>query len=57
MAHSTFCPGGSVMLTSSVASGILWSNGATTQTSTITTPGTYSVTTTGTAVGPRRQQR
>lgn len=47
----TFCPGGSVMLTSSVASGILWSNGATTQSITITTPGTYSVTTTGNCGG------
>ncbi|MEP7267548.1 MAG: ice-binding family protein [Saprospiraceae bacterium] len=42
----TFCPGGSVMLTSSVANGILWSNGAMTQSITITTPGSYSVTNT-----------
>ncbi len=40
---NTFCAGGSTMLTSSSASGNLWSNGATTQSITVTTAGNYSV--------------
>jgi hypothetical protein len=47
----TFCPSGNVILTSSVASGYLWSNGATTQSITVTTAGSYTVTTTGTCGG------
>lgn len=43
---TTFCEGGSVTLTSSAASGNVWSNGTSGQTITISTPGTYSVTTT-----------
>ncbi|MBV6439443.1 MAG: hypothetical protein EPGJADBJ_01083 [Saprospiraceae bacterium] len=39
-----FCQGGSVMLTSSAASSYLWSNGATTQSITVSTAGQYSVT-------------
>ncbi len=41
------CLGSSVVLTSSTASGNLWSNGATTQSITVSTPGTYSVTANG----------
>ena len=41
---TTFCAGGSVVLTSSSATGNLWSNGATTQSITVTTSGTYTVT-------------
>jgi PKD-like domain/Secretion system C-terminal sorting domain len=40
---TTFCAGGSVMLTSSSATGNFWSNGATTQSITVNTAGTYSV--------------
>jgi hypothetical protein len=40
---TTFCTGGSVVLTSSVTSNLLWSNGATTPSITVTTSGTYSV--------------
>jgi PKD repeat protein len=40
---TTFCSGGSVVLTSSSATGNLWSNGATTQSITVTASGTYSV--------------
>jgi gliding motility-associated-like protein len=40
---TTFCEGGSVTLTSSSATGNLWSNGATTPYVNITTPGTYTV--------------
>ncbi|WP_343636461.1 PKD domain-containing protein [Fluviicola sp.] len=40
---TTFCSGGSVTLTSSAGSSYLWSNGATTQTITATTAGTYTV--------------
>jgi HYR domain/Secretion system C-terminal sorting domain len=43
---TTFCPGGSVVLTSSSATGNLWSTGETTQSITVTTGGTYSVTVT-----------
>ena len=41
---TTFCQGGSVSLTSSSATNYLWSNGATTQSITVTQPGNYSVT-------------
>ncbi|WP_186280062.1 FG-GAP-like repeat-containing protein [Fluviicola chungangensis] len=40
---TTFCTGGSVVLTSSVTTNILWSNGATTPSITVTTSGNYSV--------------
>ncbi|MCJ7933422.1 MAG: T9SS type B sorting domain-containing protein [Chryseobacterium sp.] len=42
---STICFGGNVVLTSSAATGNTWSNGATTQSITVTAAGTYSVTT------------
>ncbi|MDB4324281.1 T9SS type A sorting domain-containing protein [Crocinitomicaceae bacterium] len=41
---TTFCDGGSVVLTSSSATGNTWSNGATTQSITVTQGGNYSVT-------------
>jgi hypothetical protein len=44
----TFCSGGSVILTSSSASGNTWSTGATTQSITVSTSGSYSVTVTAT---------
>lgn len=46
---TTFCDGGSVILTSSptIGTGYLWSNGATTQSITVTTAGNYSVQYTG----------
>jgi hypothetical protein len=40
---TSFCPGGSVNLTSSVGSSYLWSTGATTQSINITTAGSYTV--------------
>ncbi len=40
---TTFCSGGSVTLTSSAGTSYLWSNGATTQSITATTAGTYTV--------------
>jgi hypothetical protein len=40
---TTFCPGGSVTLTSTLASAYLWSNGATTRAITVTQGGSYSV--------------
>ena len=43
---TTFCDGGSVMLTSSSASSYLWSTSATTQAITATTSGTFNVTVT-----------
>ncbi|MBL7953751.1 MAG: HYR domain-containing protein, partial [Flavobacteriales bacterium] len=43
---STFCPGGSVTLTSSAAASYLWSNGATTQATTVNTTDSYTVSTT-----------
>lgn len=47
---TTFCAGGSVVLTSSAASGNVWSTGATTQSITVSAGGSYTVTTTnGTA--------
>lgn len=41
---NTICAGGSVTLTSNYTTGNTWSTGATTQSITINTPGTYSVT-------------
>ena len=41
---TTFCAGGSVILTSSAATGNQWSTGATTQSITVNAAGTYSVT-------------
>jgi PKD repeat protein len=41
---TTFCAGGSVVLTSSSATGNVWSTGATTQSITVSTAGTYTVT-------------
>jgi hypothetical protein len=41
---TSFCPGGSVTLTSSTGSSYLWSNGATTKSITVSTAGSYSVT-------------
>jgi hypothetical protein len=41
---TTFCIGGSAVLTSSAATGNVWSNGATTQAITASTAGNYSVT-------------
>ncbi len=43
---TTFCQGGSVLLTSSVGSSYLWSTGATTQSITVSTSGFYTVTVT-----------
>ncbi|TSJ46509.1 T9SS type A sorting domain-containing protein [Fluviicola chungangensis] len=43
---TTFCSGGNVVLTSSAATGNNWSNGATTQSITVNTAGTYTVTAT-----------
>ena len=43
---TTFCDGGSVILTSSATEGNLWSNGETTQSITVTTRGNYTVTST-----------
>lgn len=43
---TTFCQGGSVILTSSAASSYLWSNGATTRSISVNTAGNYSVTVT-----------
>jgi subtilisin family serine protease len=40
---TTFCDGGSVVLTSSAATGNVWSNGATSQSITVTNSGNYSV--------------
>ncbi len=41
---TSFCPGSSVVLTSSAASSYLWTNGATTQSITVSNSGTFSVT-------------
>ncbi len=41
-----FCAGGSVVLTASAGSSYVWSNGETTQSITVSTPGNYSVTVT-----------
>lgn len=43
---TTFCQGGSVILTANTGSTYLWSNGATTKNTTISTPGNYTVTVT-----------
>jgi hypothetical protein len=43
---TTLCPGGSVTLTASAASSYAWSNGATTQSITVSAAGSYSVTAT-----------
>ena len=43
---TTFCQGGNVVLTASSGSSYLWSNGATSQTITVTQAGNYSVTVT-----------
>src|SRR5690606_5620721 len=43
---TTFCNGGSVILTASAGASYLWSTGATTQAITATTSGTYTVTVT-----------
>jgi hypothetical protein len=43
---TTLCPGGSVTLTASAASSYAWSNGATTQSITVSAAGSYSVTVT-----------
>lgn len=40
------CPGGNITLTSSNSTGNTWSTGATTQSITVTTPGTYTLTST-----------
>jgi hypothetical protein len=40
---TTFCEGRSVVLTSSIETGYRWSNGATTQSITVTTPGNFSL--------------
>ncbi|KAF2326859.1 Ig-like domain-containing protein, partial [Flavobacterium daemonense] len=40
---TTLCAGGNVVLTSTSGIGYLWSNGATTQSITVSTPGSYSV--------------
>jgi uncharacterized repeat protein (TIGR01451 family) len=40
---TTFCDGGSVTLTSAAAGSYLWSNGATSQSIVVTTPGTFTV--------------
>ena len=44
---TSVCPGVAVQLSSTTASSYLWSNGDTTQTISVTTPGVYSVTTSG----------
>ena len=44
---SGFCPGASITLSSSSATGNLWSNGATTQSITVSTAGSYTVTVSG----------
>lgn len=45
---TSFCPGDSVVLTSSLPTGITWSTGATTQSITVNSAGVYTVTYTGT---------
>lgn len=46
LSSATFCPGDSVTLTSSPALSYLWSNGATTQSITVSSSGNYTVSTT-----------
>jgi hypothetical protein len=48
---TTFCPGGSVVLKSSSATGNRWSTGATTQSITVNVSGSYSVTVTDATTG------
>ncbi len=48
---TSFCPGGSVVLTSSITSGITWSTGATTPSITVNSAGSYTVTYNGGACG------
>lgn len=48
---TSFCPGGSVVLTSSITSGIIWSTGATTPSITVNAAGSYSVTYNGGSCG------
>ncbi len=43
---TTFCQGGSVMLTANAGTSYMWSNGATTQSITVSSSGTFSVTVT-----------
>ncbi|HRB52348.1 MAG TPA: hypothetical protein PLD87_01610 [Bacteroidia bacterium] len=49
---STVCTGDSITLTASSGTAYQWSNGATTQSITVLTPGTYTVTVTGTCGTP-----
>ncbi len=49
---TTFCQGGSVILTSSASANYLWSNGATTQAITVSQSGSYSVTVNSTSSCP-----
>lgn len=46
---TTFCPGGSVQLTSSTANAYLWTNGATTKSITVSSSGNFAVQTTNAA--------
>lgn len=48
LSETVFCEGSSVVLQGSPASNYLWSNGDTTQTTTVTQPGTYALTPQGT---------
>jgi hypothetical protein len=48
LSETVFCEGSSVVLQGSPASNYLWSNGDTTQTTTVTQPGTYALTIQGT---------
>ncbi len=48
---TSFCPGGSVVLTSSITSNITWSTGATTPSITVNSAGPYTVTYNGGACG------
>lgn len=51
---TTLCPSGNIVLTSNNATGNTWSTGAATQSITITTPGTYTLTSTnGTCTSPQ----
>ena len=48
---TSFCPGGSVVLISSITNGITWSNGATTPSITVSSAGSYTVTYNGGTCG------
>lgn len=51
--NTVLCPNGSITLSSNNATGNTWSTGATTQTITVTSPGTYTLTSTnGTCTSP-----